>query len=377
MEHPCPDAAHLAAFAAGNADPDSRDALTAHLLACEDCLGLVASLRKSGAPAARPAWRPLAAAAALLVAMAAAWALAPGEDPAAPAPLPHAAAAPVSPRLGSDLPAGISHLEPGLLVDLREGRLTLAAPRRLEMAWGQARIEHLGGGPLSLALPAGSLEGKGPWVARVDAPRPEKVALWCREALAAEAPASVVSVEEGVLTFRPADGGPCVEVPAGRRLRSVAGATPGLEAWTPPTPPGLRTWRGEALAALLGGNTRLDGGHTGRAWPLPLPPSSAYVLEVEIRPLPDSRIALAVPLLGSLRLWQLSGAECAPGGVRRLAVGVLGAGAWGAVDGTPLWQSGDAASSLDPAPAPAGLRVWGNVEIVSVTLRTPEAHAQD
>jgi hypothetical protein len=369
MPASCPEPAILAAFVAETLGLDETETLAGHLLACGDCRRLVGTLRREAAPAPGILRRPLAWAAALLIAVSAAWFLRPVAGPRQASPGPAEAQVPLL-ALREILQAPATRfLGPGSRVVLEEGILIRTAPDRLAMDSGTLRIENLGVDPLALETPAGSLGGPGPWTARVRYREvPRLASLWCQSAEAASPADLEVAVEAGRLAFRAPGSEAPLDVRAGQRLLLSWGAPPRLEAFSPPPSPDLKAWRGEALVSLLGGSATLNGGREGTLWPFPLPSSRAYVVRVEFRPLKDGRLGLALPVGGGLRLWQLSGSECPEGGVRAVSMAVLGERSWGSVDGQRLWAVEDASRVLTPAPK-GGLRVWGQMEILSLEIR--------
>jgi hypothetical protein len=244
------------------------------------------------------------------------------------------------------------------------------------MTEGEIFLEHRASGPLEIATPPGLLQARGPWVARLSCQPPPKTLAGAlmRSAEAASSPELLVEVHEGQATLALGEGKPPTLVQAGERLSLSPGGAPRLERFPIPAPKGLRVWKGPELQALLGtASLRLEGGIGGHAWALPLPQGGAYLVELHVRSLsPVSRLALAVPLGSALRLWQLSGADCPGEAVHTVSLSVLGRSASGSVDGRRVWTIQEALRALPPAATPAGLRVWGTVEVLELRIRTWE-----
>ena len=382
MNASCPGDEALAAFAEGSLAEGEREGLARHLRDCGDCCGLLAALSRADAlqasRARRPLWAPLAAAAVLLLMLTAGWRW--GRSGKIPSGSGSASLPPAGRFLAVSAACrepGEIGLMPGSRLILLEGAVRRLADAgggpRLDMAEGSLRIEHLAGGPLELVTPAGRVSaapGAGPLVARVDCRAAARLAaaFWVRSAEASTPASLSVTVEEGELRVLPATGGEALAVQAGERLSLPEGGQARRERVQPP---GAKVWKGEALAELLGARAGLlSGGPGGGAWALPIPASSSYVLQIRVRAAsPESRLGLAMPVKAGIRLWQPSGSDRSLEGTHYLVFAALGPAASGAVDGRRVWAVGDAASALQPVGAPAGLRVWGTLEVLEIRLR--------
>ncbi len=383
----CPHANRLAAFVEGTLLETELEALTDHLLDCAPCRRVVVALKRSDASIPLPRvrrWNPLAAAAALLLAVSLwGWMHARKEAPlppdgARPAP---PADVPILPLLAEARAPACIWLAPGSRIQVREGSVSRTSDARLALSGGEVWIEHRVNGPLEVSTPAGMVRAQGPWVARVCC-RPlsggsltEGVRTWLLPvAEAATSPELLIEVHEGKAELAQGQGKPPTPVQAGERLHLSPDGTPRVESFPLTAPEGLRVWRGPELAALLGTpSLRLEGGTTGRAWPLPLPQGQPCLVELKLRTLsPVSRLGLAIPVGNALRLWQLSGTDCAGEEIHTVSLAVLGASASGCVDGNRLWSVREALGTLQPVEAPAGLRIWGDLEVLELRIRTWE-----
>jgi hypothetical protein len=383
---PCPDPETIAAFAAGGLSPAACEGISSHVADCGDCRGIVGALQRTRPLAALPPQRLfhrwLAAAASLLVALSAGWALWGWDSSGPPVPATPAARMQDPLRVSEELSAPRSAwLDAGSRLILRRGALTrledAGGGPRLSLVSGDLEIQHRVDSPLALQTPAGTLEGLGPCALRIRCGTPPETA-WSWLLPSAEAssiPDLVVDLLEGKARLLPAEHPEdALVLLAGERLTLTAGSPPRREPLPPTSTGGLQIWRGDALAALLGGSARIEGGPDGSAKSLPLPAGDAFVVEVIARPLtPASRMGLVVPTGGLLRLWQISGSDCPPGAVHRLLLAVLGRRASGSVDGRNLWSVQDTLVGLQKTDGPPGLRVWGSVEIQEIRVRTFEA----
>ncbi len=374
----CPPAEDLVRLAQGQVPAPEREALVAHAEGCEACR-LEVALAVRALRGWTKVWRlrtSMASAAALLLAVSL-WGILDDREQAAPV-IARPSVVPGIPwmRVSAEArkPARV-WLGPGSLLEVLEGSIRRSGDSRLELAQGEVRIEHRSGAPLELATPAGTVRCGGPWMGRLRCEAPPQATGWLlRSAAAASRPLLVLEVQEGRVEVCVREDVPALLVQAGERVSLSPGEAPRLERFTPPAPEGLRVWKGEALKALLGTRgLRLQGGAEGRLWTLPLPGAEAYQVELRVRPVgPTAHMGLDAPVAGTKRSWHLSRADCPEGAVHTVSLAILGAAASGSVDGRGLWTVDDALKALQPAGPLAGLRVWGEVEVLELRVRTWE-----